>query len=93
MNELNNLIQRVAEKSKSLKSEVAERAIQIETLQTKVNLLLSEKAELEEQVNDLKQQLTQLSDNVISESTDTIFNNRIDELVREIDECIHHLKQ
>jgi len=93
MNELNSLIQRVAEKSKSLKSEVAEKAIQIETLQTRVNLLLSEKAELEEQVNDLRQQLTQLSDNVISESTDTIFNNRIDELVREIDECIHHLKQ
>ena len=93
MEELSALIQQVTEKSKLIKINLIEKTNLVEQLQVEIGTLRSEKAEFEQRVNDLERELAQAKTIGHSNEQKVDLNDRIDELVREIDECIHHLKQ
>ncbi len=93
MKELSALIQQVTEKSKLMKVDLIEKTSEIERLQKELEKLRSEKAESERKVDELKREIARATMVQHSNQPDGGLNERIDELVREIDECIHHLKQ
>jgi len=93
MKELSALIQQVTEKSKLMKIDLVEKTNEIERLQKELEKLRSEKAESERKVDELKREVARATMVQHSNQPDGGLNERIDELVREIDECIHHLKQ
>lgn len=93
MEELSGLIQQVTEKSKKMKAELVMKTDALNQLQVEFNKLTSQKAEFEQRVKNLEEELAQAKEIREETSQEVDLNARIDELVREIDECIHHLKQ
>jgi len=93
MEELSELIQRVTEKSKKMKAELVMKTDALTQLQLELQNITSQKAEFEQRVKELEKELAQAKEIRVESSQEIDLNERIDELVREIDECIHHLKQ
>ena len=93
MEELSELIQRVTEKSKKMKAELVMKTDALTQLQIELQNITSQKAEFEQRVKELEKELAQAKEIRVESNQEIDLNERIDELVREIDDCIHHLKQ
>ena len=93
MEELSELIQRVTEKSKKMKAELVMKTDALTQLQIELQNITSQKAEFEQRVKELEKELAQAKEIRVVSNQEIDLNERIDELVREIDDCIHHLKQ
>lgn len=93
MEELIDLIQHVSKRSLELKSELTEKVKELALLQEELSILHSEKANFTLRIEGLERELAHVKEIQSSESKKIDFNERIDELVREIDECVHQLKQ
>lgn len=93
MEELSELIQRVTEKTKKMKAELVMKTDALTQLQIELQNITSQKAEFEQRVKELEKELAQAKEIRLVSNQEIDLNERIDELVREIDDCIHHLKQ
>lgn len=93
MEELSELIQRVTEKTKKMKAELVMKTDALTQLQIELQNITSQKAEFEQRVKELEKELAQAKEIRVVSNQEIDLTERIDELVREIDDCIHHLKQ
>lgn len=93
MEELLSLIQQVANQSKRLKEEVDLKTLEINRLKAELIDTTAQKTECEAKLIQLTGELKHK--NIPASTVETTVNvhERVDELVKEIDECIHHLKR
>jgi predicted nuclease with TOPRIM domain len=93
MDELSGLIQQVAQRSRALRDRLAIEVAEKERLQVELSRVISENARTEERLRELEQEVVRLRNQKPAEVSVNDLNERIDELVREIDECVLHLKR
>lgn len=93
MDELTGLIQQVAHRTRSLRERVVAEVAEKERLQVELTRVISENGRIQERLRDLEQEVVRLRENQVVNVPTVDLNVRIDELVREIDECVLHLKK
>lgn len=93
MEELLSLIQQVANQSKRLKEEVDLKTLEIDRLKAELIETTAQKTESEAKLMQLTEELKHKNIPVSTVETTVNVHERVDELVKEIDECIHHLKR
>lgn len=93
MDELTDLIAQLETKSLALKNEVEAKKQAIAQLESDFANLFAEKTNCETKLAQLAEDLKHKDAHSTMQSQGMDLNDRVDELVREIDECIHHLKQ
>jgi multidrug resistance efflux pump len=96
MENLTKLIEQVSDKALGFKQKVAELEAALQAVQSELdesrNQLSQSKAENELLKADLERQMNDQPENSTIASSDELLNERIDELVKEIDACLAHLK-
>jgi chromosome segregation ATPase len=96
MENLTKLIEQVSDKALGFKQKVAELEATLQAVQSELdesrNQLSQSKAENELLKADLERQMNDQPENSTIASSDELLNERIDELVKEIDACLAHLK-
>jgi hypothetical protein len=93
MEELYKLIQEVEIQSKKLKSKLNEKSDEVAILKHQLNSITEQKNEYEAKLMHLTASLEQKNTMEGKSINENDLHQRVDELVREIDECIAHLKQ
>lgn len=93
MEELISLIQQVANQSKKLKEELILKEQKIAQLNAELNETIALKIEFEAKLTQLTEQLKH--ENATNEKVDQTENlqEQVEELVKEIDACILHLRE
>jgi chromosome segregation ATPase len=96
MENLTKLIEQVSDKALEFKHKVAELEAALQAVQSELdesrNQLSQSKAENELLKADLERQKNDQPENSTAASSDELLNERIDELVKEIDACLAYLK-
>jgi len=93
MEELLSKIQQIREKSLFFKQKAADLELRVADLEGQLNQKNVRLAESTEEIQQLKISLAEMQQKLESHSQNsTNLNERIDELVREIDVCLEHLK-
>jgi predicted nuclease with TOPRIM domain len=93
MDELTGLIQQVASRTRVLRERVTAEVAEKERLQVELNRVITENGRIQERLRELEQEVVRLRENQVVNVPTVDLNARIDELVREIDECVLHLKK
>ena len=93
MEELLSKIQQIREKALFFKQKAADSELRVAELEGQLNQKNVRLAESTEEIQQLKISLAEMQQKLESHSQNsTNLNERIDELVREIDVCLEHLK-
>lgn len=96
MEVLTNLIQQVTDKALEFKQKAAELEVELHTVKLSLNenqtQLSQSKAENVTLQAELERQMNNQPENSLTTSSDEVLNERIDELVKEIDACLALLK-
>lgn len=93
MEELTDLIQQIATQSRKLKEALALKTEEIEQLKAELNQSKSLNTQFEKKLLEITEQSKREKTPVESKDLNDDLQERVNELVKEIDACILHLKQ
>jgi predicted nuclease with TOPRIM domain len=93
MDELTGLIQQVVERTRKLRADLTAEVAEKERIQVELNRVISDNTRNQERLREMEQEIAKLREETLVKEPVADLNARIDELVREIDECVHHLKK